>query len=65
MRNATESKIYGDLIIGFYEMMIAAVGFGPLGLLRGAFSGPAAVGWNSAYIAAAGGDGTPGGLVEK
>jgi hypothetical protein len=30
--------------------MIAAVGSRPLGLLRGALSEPAAVGWNSAFI---------------
>jgi hypothetical protein len=42
-------------------MTIAAVGFGPLGLPRGAFSGSAAVGCNSAYIVAAGSGGAPGG----
>jgi hypothetical protein len=45
-------------------MTIAVVGFGPLGLLRGEFSESAAVGWNSAYIVAAGSGGAPGGLVE-
>jgi len=46
-------------------MMIAAVGFGPLGLPRGVFSGPAAVGWNSVYIVVARSGATPGGPVEK
>jgi hypothetical protein len=41
------------------------VGFSPLGLPRGEFSGPAAVVWNSVYIVAACGGGTPGGLVKK
>ena len=34
-------------------MMIEAVGFSPLGLPWGAFSRPAAVDWNSAYIVTA------------
>ena len=46
-------------------MTVAAVGFGPLGLPRGAFSGSAAVGWNSALIVVAGGGESPGGPVEK
>jgi predicted DNA-binding protein with PD1-like motif len=40
-------------------MMIAAVGFHPLGLLRDEFSGPAAVGWNSEHIVAARNGGIP------
>jgi hypothetical protein len=46
-------------------MTIAAVKLGLLGLPRGVFSGPAAVVWNSVYIVAACGGGTPGGLVKK
>jgi hypothetical protein len=46
-------------------MTIAAVGFDPLGLPRGGFSGPAAVVWNSVYIVAACGSATPGGLVKE
>jgi hypothetical protein len=46
-------------------MTIAVVGLGPLGLPRGELSGPAAVVWNSVYIVAACGGGTPGGLVKK
>jgi len=45
--------------------MIAAVGFDPLGLLRGELSELAAVAWNSVYIVAAGSGGAPGGLFEK
>jgi hypothetical protein len=46
-------------------MTIAAVGFGSLGLPGGEFSGPAAVVWNSVYIVAACGGGTPDGLVKE
>jgi hypothetical protein len=46
-------------------MTIAAVGFGPLGLPWGAFSGPAVVYWNSVYIVVARSGGTPAGLVKK
>jgi hypothetical protein len=45
-------------------MTIAAVGLGPLGLLRVEFSGPAAVVWNSVYIVAAcGAESQPGPLT--
>jgi hypothetical protein len=46
-------------------MIIAAVGLGPLGLLRGELSELAAVAWNSVCIVAAGSGGIPGGLFEK
>ncbi len=39
--------------------MVVVVEFGPLGLSWGAFSGSAAVGWNSAHIVAALGGKTP------
>ena len=42
-------------------MIIATVGFVPLGLPRGALSERAAVGWNSAHIVAARSGNTPGG----
>jgi hypothetical protein len=46
-------------------MMITAVGFGPLGLLRGEWSEFAAVVWNCARIVAAGSGAAPGGLLKK
>jgi len=46
-------------------MIIASVGFGSLGLLRGEWSELAAVAWNSVIIVAAGSGGAPGGLFDK
>ena len=46
-------------------MTIAAVGFDLLGLFRAELSGPAAVGWNLAYIVGALGGRAPCGPFEK
>ena len=46
-------------------MMIAAVGFDPLGLPWGELSESAAVDWNSAFIVAALSSITPGEPIEK
>ena len=46
-------------------MMVAAVGFGPLGLSWGGFSEFTAVDWNSVYIVAALGGKAPCGPVEN
>jgi hypothetical protein len=45
--------------------MIAAVGLGPLGLLRGELSELAAVAWNCVIVVAAGSGAAPDGLFYK